>query len=238
VDYQTASGTLTFTAGQTTQTVSVTILGDRTRESNETFQVRLSSAVGAVIADDTGVVTILTDEGALTVSAATVSGGQTALTVDEATPVLDAAIQLWEQAGVDTTALQGLTLLVTDLPDTLVALTEESTIYLDIDAAGYGWFVDATPLDSREYRRKGDALAAHPNSDAFGKMDLLTVLMHETGHVLGYEHTEDGLMDEVLAPGERNLESTDASLTFTDLPFGESYGRKRRFAWDEEFSAL
>jgi hypothetical protein len=62
--------------------------------------------------------------------------------------------------------------------------------------------------------------------------------MHEAGHILGYEHTEDGLMGEVLAPGERNLESTDASLTFTDLPFGESYGRKRRFAWDEEFSAL
>ncbi len=36
-------------------------------------------------------------------------------------------------------------------------------------------------------------------------MDLLTVIAHETGHLLGYDHDEDGLMAEALGPGVREL---------------------------------
>ena len=42
VDYLTASGTLTFAPGVTTQTVKVTIVGDTVKEANETFQVESS----------------------------------------------------------------------------------------------------------------------------------------------------------------------------------------------------
>jgi hypothetical protein len=54
--------TLSFAAGQAAQTVSVPVSGDTTWEPDETFVVRLTSAVGAVISDDTGVATIKNDD--------------------------------------------------------------------------------------------------------------------------------------------------------------------------------
>src|ERR1044072_9258610 len=77
---------------------------------------------------------------------------------------------------------------------------------IDLTAAGCGWFIDTTPYESSEYRMSGDSLVAQPDSEAYGRMDLLTVVMHEFGHVLGYEHDDEGLMKETLAPGERQLE--------------------------------
>jgi hypothetical protein len=61
-DYSATSGTLTFQPGQTSRTISVSIKGDRKRESNETFTVRLSNAVGATVADGVATVTILNDD--------------------------------------------------------------------------------------------------------------------------------------------------------------------------------
>jgi len=61
-DYQSTSGTLTFTPGQTTQPVSVTINSDISFESNETFLVNLSNPVNAIIHDAQGVGTILNDD--------------------------------------------------------------------------------------------------------------------------------------------------------------------------------
>ena len=36
-----------------------------------------------------------------------------------------------------------------------------------------------------------------------GRIDLLSVLMHEVGHVLGRDHGEEGVMQESLGTGER-----------------------------------
>ena len=62
-DYVAASGTLTFTPGQQSQPVSVTINGDTSSESNETFNVSLSSPVNATVGDGQGVGTITNDDG-------------------------------------------------------------------------------------------------------------------------------------------------------------------------------
>lgn len=63
-DYNATSGTLTFTAGQTTtKTISVPINGDTTLEGYETFTVTLSNATGgAVLGDATAIGTINNDD--------------------------------------------------------------------------------------------------------------------------------------------------------------------------------
>src|SRR5438552_2317402 len=61
-DYDAASGTVTFDPGQTTQTVDVTINGDTTHETDETFTVDLSNASNAGIADGSGIGTITNDD--------------------------------------------------------------------------------------------------------------------------------------------------------------------------------
>ena len=61
-DYISASGTVSFGAGVTQQTVTVTVNGDTTVEPDETFTVNLSSATGATIADNQGLGTITDDD--------------------------------------------------------------------------------------------------------------------------------------------------------------------------------
>ena len=57
------STALSIPAGQTSKTFTVTINGDSAIESNETFGVYLSNAVGATIFDSLGIGTILNDDG-------------------------------------------------------------------------------------------------------------------------------------------------------------------------------
>jgi len=61
-DYQSTSGTLTFSPGQTTKPISVNINGDISFESNEDFMVILSNPVNAVIKDGQGLGTISNDD--------------------------------------------------------------------------------------------------------------------------------------------------------------------------------
>jgi hypothetical protein len=65
-DFVSKSGTLTFAAGQTSQSISIQIVGDLASESAETFTVTLSGADNADIADDTGVGTIIDNDLACT----------------------------------------------------------------------------------------------------------------------------------------------------------------------------
>ena len=62
-DYTAANGTLTFNAGETGKTVSVSVAGDNVDEPNETFTVTLSNASsGAVIGDGAATGTITDDD--------------------------------------------------------------------------------------------------------------------------------------------------------------------------------
>jgi len=74
LDYTAASGTLTFAAGVTTQTVTVTITPDANVEADETFFLRLSNpTVGTILANPLAVVTITNDDSDL--AADTLIGG-------------------------------------------------------------------------------------------------------------------------------------------------------------------
>ena len=72
VDYLAASGTVTFTAGTTTRTATVPVVGDTLDEANETFAVVLSNSTGPTISDSRGDATI-TDDDVLTIDAADIS---------------------------------------------------------------------------------------------------------------------------------------------------------------------
>jgi hypothetical protein len=61
-DYKAKTGTLVIPAGATSKAVKVTVVGDAAVESNETFTVNIANAVGGVITDATGVVTIQNDD--------------------------------------------------------------------------------------------------------------------------------------------------------------------------------
>jgi hypothetical protein len=63
-DYAATSGTVVFDPGETTASIDVTVNGDKPAEGNvnETFYVNLSNAMGATIADNQGLGTILNDD--------------------------------------------------------------------------------------------------------------------------------------------------------------------------------
>ena len=114
-DYVAASGTLTFAAGQTTKTVTVTINGDTTVEPNETFVVNLSAASGATIADAQGQGTIVNDDVApppptLSVNDASVNEGNAGTGTATFTVTLSAAsasVVTVNYATADATAIAG-----------------------------------------------------------------------------------------------------------------------------------
>jgi hypothetical protein len=61
-DYGSASGDLTFTAGQTTQPITINVKRDDIYEASETFTINLSNPINATIATGTGTGTIVNDE--------------------------------------------------------------------------------------------------------------------------------------------------------------------------------
>ncbi|HEY1070305.1 MAG TPA: putative Ig domain-containing protein [Thermomonas sp.] len=77
-DYTNTSGTLTFTPGQTTRTITVPVIGETVPEANETFFVNLNSATNATISDNQGIGTITNDDVPVTLSPATVPNGTVA----------------------------------------------------------------------------------------------------------------------------------------------------------------
>jgi VCBS repeat-containing protein len=84
-----------------------------------------------------------------------------------------------------------------------------TTITLDANAGGYGWFLDPTPADNSEFlpTSNPNEWIAKAGSAADGKMDMLSVLLHEYGHALGLDHSPDShdFMAPTLQPGVRRL---------------------------------
>jgi hypothetical protein len=135
------------------------------------------------------------------------STGVAGLMETDVSQVLDAAVGYWSSTDGAAAARLGETqVVIADLPATLLGLASAwtQTVWLDADAAGFGWQVEA---ESRERR-------AESQEPADGRYDLLSVLAHELGHVLGYEDMEDGrvVMGARLMPGVQRWAETEEDL--------------------------
>jgi large repetitive protein len=132
----------------------------------------------------------------------------TPLARDDLDHIVSAAIDRWAAAGAtpnQIAAMHGVSFEITNLLGTQLGQSAGPRILIDSDAAGAGWFVDATPYDDSEFGANGVSV------DAVGKMDLLTVVMHELGHQIGLGELDNpvDLMFETLASGERRLPTPD-----------------------------
>jgi hypothetical protein len=230
VDYVDTSGSLTFSiGGDLWQQILVPINGDVMDESDETFFVNLTSPIHASLSVSQGTATIKNDDDPfLKAAAGQGPGGAAILTEAELASVVDQAVARW--AATDLTqsqqnALNQVTFEIMDESDDRLGVTTLSVVSLDVDAAGWGWFVDASPADDQEFATYagGSEFSAASGSPAFGKMDLLTAVMHELGHVLGYIDISDPqmLMTDTLTTGSRRLPPSTSSIAIDDVSLAE-----------------
>ena len=96
--------------------------------------------------------------------------------------IVEAAVQRWVDAGVtleQLASLRGVSVIADDLVGPYVASSSPGVIRVDSDGAGHGWFIDTTPFEDSEFEGTGTRLTADEGGAAAGKIDLLTVIMHE-----------------------------------------------------------
>jgi hypothetical protein len=130
------------------------------------------------------------------------------------------ALNRLRQAGVDGAVigrLSSVQFIVGQLASGLLALSTPAAnrVVVDDNAAGHGWFIDYTPGQDEEFGRIGSSLLATPGSQAAGRMDLLTVLLHELGHLHGWGELDpsihpDALMSLTLGTGTRRIDALDS----------------------------
>ena len=120
---------------------------------------------------------------------------------------------------------------ITDLPTgqlaeaTITGFDENGTpnagtIVIDRDANGIGWFIDPTPLDNSEFiaQNTDTYFLAAAESEAHGKYDLLTTVLHELAHLYGFIDGYVGF--DALIDSER------MNNNFTISPDGEHLDRE------------
>jgi len=125
---------------------------------------------------------------------ASAGGGAAAISQAELDVIVSAAISQWNAGS----KLRNVRVQVADLPGSYLGLAYNDLVLIDSDAAGHGWFVDSTPETS-------DDLDS-------ARIDLLSAVVHELGHVLGLDDAADAddVMGEVLDAGVRRTSGIDA----------------------------
>ena len=172
-------------------------------------------------------------------SAATATLDAPLLDARDLVSIVDRAEALWVQAlGPDDTRLQALsriTVEVADLPNDAIGVTIGAMIFIDRDAAGWSWFVDPTPGDNLEFSRSlaPGLFSARMADAAFGRMDLLSTVLHELGNAMGFpEDTGSGVASMTLDTGIRRLPAPAAGGIVPHI----AWGQQQRLAPDRDRS--
>src|SRR5262249_49997801 len=87
-------------------------------------------------------------------STVSVTQGQPILTPALVPPLLREALSRWARAGVAPSALHRIDVRIADLGGATLGLASGRTIWLDDNASGWSWFIDRTPGDDAEFRRR------------------------------------------------------------------------------------
>ncbi|MGH7140468.1 MAG: Calx-beta domain-containing protein, partial [Pirellulales bacterium] len=211
-DYQLLSGFVTIPAGQGTAPIMVTPVDDGTGDDNQQSQyvtVTLTSGAGYTVgSQNSGTVNIYDPGGPPEMLSLPPRQDASAASVNatQVSKMVAAGAVRWLEAGMPLTTviadLRGLRIAVQDLPGSVLgeavprgtAAGQSPEIIIDTNAAGYGWFVDRTPLDDSEFAElvaPSERLAIG-SSPAVGRVDLLTVVMHEMGHLFGLPEAPNG----------------------------------------------
>ena len=147
--------------------------------------------------------------------------GAALLSTADVQAVASAALARLQDAGVPQNVLDQLSTVqfqVADLKGGVVGWSQpDRVVTLDQNAAGYGWFIDPTPNLDEEFGPDGSAIT----SQAQGRVDLLSVILHEMGHQLGLSDLNPAtdphnMMTGIYNPGQRRL--PDSSVV--DFLFG------------------
>jgi hypothetical protein len=177
------------------------------------------AADGSVVADAVyirrmaplGLSALMAEEAVVSGQLSVVSGQLLTESVLSATVV--EATAWWQASGLlserQQAALASVTYTVVDLPGAQLGLASAATgrIWLDRDGAGRGW---ETSLGSR-VSGSGSRDSGRATRDS--SYDLLTAVMHELGHVAGYDHEDEiagDLMKATLRAGESSTDAVDA----------------------------
>ncbi len=139
------------------------------------------------------------------------------------------AVRRWQLAGADvgqlTQIIGGLQIHIVNMPGSRLGAAAPGHLLIDRDAAGYGWFVDATPANDAEFSDivAATELRAATLSAADGKVDLLTLITHELGHHLGLidmpqQIFAHHIMTETISLGTRRTIDDVHQRTAPDAP--------------------
>jgi hypothetical protein len=215
----TGLGTVTFAAGSATTTITVDPTADGNAEANESVVVDAGNSTTANGSFARALIN--NDDAALFLTVATASAAREDGGVPSGTEqqqVIGAAIERLSAVGLyvnQLSMIQSATFETTDLPGGRLGSARAGQVEIDVNAARRGWFIDTSPLNDSEFEllAAGGGLRADEDSDAYGRIDLLTVVLHELGHILGLDHDEDGLMGESL---ETSLRHADLDALFAD----------------------